>query len=79
MSLLPFAVITAALLALVLAVWCFRAGVARGRGEGVAPARPSFGLELLEALPCPVFYKDADGRYVGCNAAFAEFLGRSRE
>jgi diguanylate cyclase (GGDEF)-like protein/PAS domain S-box-containing protein len=32
---------------------------------------------LLEAIPTPVFYKDTEGRYLGCNSAFAEFLGLS--
>jgi two-component system, cell cycle sensor histidine kinase and response regulator CckA len=30
---------------------------------------------LLDAIPNPVFYKDVQGRYLGCNRAFAEFLG----
>lgn len=34
---------------------------------------------LLEAIPCPVFYKGLDGRYLGCNSAFAECLGRHRD
>ncbi len=34
---------------------------------------------VLEALPAPVFYKDAEGRYRGCNRAFEEFLGLPRE
>ncbi len=34
---------------------------------------------LLDALPLPVFFKDADGRYLGCNTAFARFLGRPKE
>jgi len=37
--------------------------------------------ELLRALhaaiPAPIFYKDADGTYLGCNTAFAEMLGLS--
>lgn len=33
---------------------------------------------LLDALVVPIFYKDASGRYAGCNAAFAAFLGRDR-
>jgi PAS domain S-box-containing protein len=33
---------------------------------------------LLETIPNPVFYKDADGKYTGCNKAFEDFLGRSR-
>ncbi len=34
---------------------------------------------LLDSIPSPVFYKDADGRYLGCNRAFEEFIGRSAE
>ncbi|MCS6840830.1 MAG: PAS domain S-box protein [Roseiflexus sp.] len=33
---------------------------------------------VLDALTVPIFYKDAEGRYVGCNEAFAAFLGRTR-
>ena len=32
---------------------------------------------LLNAIPAPVFYKDADGRYLGCNKAFEEFYGKT--
>ena len=32
---------------------------------------------LLEAIPTPVFYKDATGRYRGCNSAFETYLGKS--
>jgi PAS domain S-box-containing protein len=34
---------------------------------------------LLDTIPNPVFYKDASGRYLGCNTAFTEFLGKDRE
>ncbi len=34
---------------------------------------------LLETIPCSIFYKDSDGRYIGCNSTFVDFLGRSRE
>jgi len=30
---------------------------------------------LLETIPSPVFYKDAKGRYTGCNSAFEEYIG----
>ncbi|MBN1261521.1 MAG: PAS domain S-box protein [Anaerolineae bacterium] len=30
---------------------------------------------LLAAIPTPVFFKDAEGRYLGCNDAFAEQMG----
>ena len=34
---------------------------------------------LLETIPSPVFYKDAERRYLGCNRAFCDFLGYRRE
>ncbi len=30
---------------------------------------------LMETIPAPVFYKDRQGRYSGCNRAFEDFLG----
>jgi PAS domain S-box-containing protein len=30
---------------------------------------------LLSAVPVPVFFKDREGRYLGCNRAFTEILG----
>jgi len=33
---------------------------------------------LLDAIPAPVFYKDASGIYRGCNQAFEAYLGRPR-
>jgi diguanylate cyclase (GGDEF)-like protein/PAS domain S-box-containing protein len=35
--------------------------------------------EVLNAVPMPIFFKDTEGRYLGCNAAFEKFLGRSRD
>jgi diguanylate cyclase (GGDEF)-like protein/PAS domain S-box-containing protein len=37
--------------------------------------RHAFLQTLIDAIPSPVFYKDTAGRYLGCNAAFLEFLG----
>ena len=34
---------------------------------------------LLSAIPTPVFYKDTDGRYLGCNRAFSEIMGVTQE
>jgi len=31
--------------------------------------------KILDAIPSPVFYKDTDGAYIGCNAAFQSFVG----
>ncbi len=30
----------------------------------------------IDSLPLPVFYKDKDGKYLGCNVAFELFIGR---
>jgi len=30
---------------------------------------------LLQTIPNPVFHKDAQGRYTGCNTAYEEFMG----
>ncbi|MFA6567576.1 MAG: PAS domain S-box protein, partial [Victivallales bacterium] len=34
---------------------------------------------LMETIPSPVFYKDRQGRYIGCNKAFEDFLGTARQ
>jgi PAS domain S-box-containing protein len=49
----------------------------------LAEKRLTYQLELLRTLmntiPSPVFYKDTDGRYMGCNPAFGHFLGLAPE
>ena len=62
--------------------------IARTRSEARGP-RPKatrelrmqllFTQQLIEAMPEPVFYKDAEGRYLGCNRAFEEWIGVPRE
>ena len=39
----------------------------------------TFVTTLVNAIPVPVFYKDRDCRYLGCNHAFEEFYGTSKE
>lgn len=34
---------------------------------------------LLDTIPNPVFYKDREGRYTGCNRAFEAFIGKPSE
>ncbi len=34
---------------------------------------------LLEAIPAPIFYKDINGKYLGCNKYFERFIGLSRD
>jgi diguanylate cyclase (GGDEF)-like protein/PAS domain S-box-containing protein len=38
-----------------------------------------FNQALFNAIPNPVFYKDREGRYLGCNEAFSRFYGLSPE
>lgn len=38
-----------------------------------------FSQNLINTIPDPVFYKDADGKYLGCNKAFEEFVGLTSE
>ncbi len=34
---------------------------------------------LIDTIPTPIFYKDAEGRYLGCNQAFHDFYGFSKD
>lgn len=34
---------------------------------------------LLNTLKNPIFYKDTQGKYIGCNDAFATFIGKEKE
>ncbi|NTV12209.1 MAG: PAS domain S-box protein, partial [Zoogloea sp.] len=34
--------------------------------------------QLIETIPSPVFYKDEQGRYIGCNRAFEAYIGMAR-
>lgn len=34
---------------------------------------------LIDTIPSPIFYKDVEGRYLGCNKAFEESIGFSRD
>ena len=38
-----------------------------------------FQQRLIDALPVPVFYKDSEGRYLGCNSSFEKFFGQKKE
>lgn len=42
-------------------------------------AQLSFLSTLLNEIPCPVYFKDANGTYIGCNRAFEEFVARPKE
>ena len=38
-----------------------------------------FAQQLMEAIPNPVFFKDINGRFQGCNMAFENLTGTSRD
>jgi diguanylate cyclase (GGDEF)-like protein/PAS domain S-box-containing protein len=50
----------------------------RNRVEEELKKTIAFSESLSEAMPLPVFHKDASGRYTGCNGAFARFIGKDR-
>jgi PAS domain S-box-containing protein len=51
----------------------------RKLAEGSLSEKTQFISSLLRAIPVAVFYKDKEGRYVGCNDAFARFMGVDSE
>ena len=52
---------------------------ARRAAERTATEQLNFTAQLIEAIPSPLFFKDEQGRYVGCNKAFEAFLGSPRD
>ena len=48
------------------------------RSEQDLREKSDFLNTLLETISNPVFYKDIQGRYTGCNKAFEDFIGCSR-
>jgi two-component system, sensor histidine kinase and response regulator len=51
----------------------------RKEAERTIKEQLNFMQSLLDAIPNPVFYKDAEGLYRGCNKAFEAFFGTQRE
>ncbi len=45
--------------------------------EGTTPGEAHLDA-LFEVIPSPFFVKDLDGRYLGCNSAFEEYIGLTR-
>ena len=50
----------------------------RKEGEQQIAEYSRFLVTLMDTLPIPMFYKGADGKYLGCNQMFAEYIGVSR-
>ncbi|MGA2404165.1 MAG: PAS domain S-box protein, partial [Syntrophobacteraceae bacterium] len=51
----------------------------RKRAEEASKKNSVFVSTLLNTTPVPVFYKDAEGRYIGFNKSFEEFFGQTQQ
>ncbi len=51
----------------------------RKRAEDEAKESAHFLQHLIDAIPSPIFYRDAQGVYQGCNAAFASMMQLPRD
>ncbi|MBD3308765.1 response regulator [candidate division KSB3 bacterium] len=51
----------------------------RKRTEQALQAQSAFLQTLIDTIPSPIFYKDTDLRYRGCNQAFEDYLGTTKE
>lgn len=47
--------------------------------EEILRKQHAFEQFLIDTIPFPVFYKDAKGLYIGCNQAFEDFFGWTKE
>ncbi len=45
-----------------------------GNVEESGKSNEQFLQTLLDSIPAPIFYKNKDGKYIGCNKAFEHFL-----
>jgi len=50
-----------------------------GEREQALQTTLNFQQVLMDAVPSPLFYKNAEGTYIGCNKAFEHYLGMGRE
>ena len=55
----------------------FRDVSERKRAEDLIKSTLRFQQVLMDAIPSPIFYKDAQCRYSGCNKAFEHYIGFS--
>ncbi|KZD12251.1 PAS domain-containing sensor histidine kinase [Oceanibaculum pacificum] len=57
-----------------------RSAAQLGRADAQAPLSSPWptAMRLLNAIPTPVFYKDAAGRFIDCNSAYEAHVGLSR-
>jgi len=51
----------------------------RKKMETIQQEKMCFLQNLVDSIPAPVYYKDINGKYIGCNRAFEGFMGKSKE
>ena len=51
----------------------------RKKGELALTNQLKFLAVLIDAMPNPINYKNLNGQYIGCNKAFADLLGKTKE
>jgi diguanylate cyclase (GGDEF)-like protein/PAS domain S-box-containing protein len=66
-----------AVLAVLFLIHTLRSRFGVSAGERKAKAEANYLKNIIDALPLPLFYKDLQGRYLGCNRAFEDALGKS--
>ncbi len=49
------------------------------KAASITKRNHEFTEALLKSIPTPVFFKDKEGRYIGCNLAFSQQMGISSE
>lgn len=49
------------------------------QAEAALERQARFLQKLIDTIPSPIFYKDAQYRFMGCNTAFEECIGLARE
>ncbi len=51
----------------------------KNRAEKKLQEQLKFLEVLIETIPNPIFYKDKSGKYLGCNKAYADFIGATKK
>ena len=50
----------------------------RRQAEEAITQQLNFQQTLIDTIPSPIFYKDTEGRYLGCNTSFESYVGRRK-
>ncbi|MBU0946219.1 MAG: PAS domain-containing protein [Proteobacteria bacterium] len=58
---------------------CSRLIIRQKKAEQKVLGVVSFQQQLLDTIPIPIFYKNAEFSYMGCNKSFEKFLGMDRQ